>query len=49
MLGVVVEAKQLLPIRRVTKVVSAAFDDLGTASRAVDDIIAAGLFRPDSK
>ena len=44
MLGVVVEAKlKLLPIPQVTKVVSAAFDDLGTAGRAVGDIIAAGI------
>ena len=44
MLGVVVEAKlKLLPVPQVTKVVSAAFDDLGTAGRAVGDIIAAGI------
>ena len=44
MLGTVVQAKlKLLPVPQVTKVVSAAFDDLGTAGRAVGDIIAAGI------
>ena len=50
MLGVVVEAKlKLLPIPQVTKVVSAAFDDLGTAGARSATSSPRALFRPDSK